>query len=293
MNKPAPNLEVTPLFMPADPEVKTMLECNETKDTCVYWISERADSLVFQVSAQNFSDTVITSIPGPNKRAKKKLSPLKLRSNVKKNRLELNHSLQLRTLTPFLPQQLNPVVLYKDTLVQDTLAPTFDSKTSRQVRFKYDWKPDQRYKVHIPPGTFEDYYGHTNDTTRYAFKVPSKKSYGTIKLSIEDSTLEQHHFIVELREKSQKKKGGGRLVHRQVCSRDTTYTFKYLRPKEYTLRIIEDRNKNNKWDTGHYGEKRQPEPIYRYPKEIQLKPNWSIELKLSDLIPPYTKKSNN
>ena len=39
--------------------------------------------------------------------------------------------------------------------------------------------------------------------------------------------------------------------------------FDLLQPKKYTIRIIIDENKNNKWDTGNFLLKQQPPDKHR------------------------------
>jgi len=49
-----------------------------------------------------------------------------------------------------------------------------------------------------------------------------------------------------------------------------------LEPKEYSLRVIVDDNKNNKWDTGDFLNKIQPERIIYLPQKIELRANWTV-----------------
>jgi hypothetical protein len=48
-------------------------------------------------------------------------------------------------------------------------------------------------------------------------------------------------------------------------------------PGEYELRILFDQNKNGKWDTGNYKEKRQPEITESLPEKLRIKANWENE----------------
>ena len=53
--------------------------------------------------------------------------------------------------------------------------------------------------------------------------------------------------------------------------------MKYLAVGRYTLRLIEDLNKNGKWDVGNYDLKKQPERIYS--KTVSdLRANWDVEV---------------
>ena len=53
--------------------------------------------------------------------------------------------------------------------------------------------------------------------------------------------------------------------------------YKNLVPGNYKIKVVEDLNKNGKWDTGNYKKKRQPEPIYYFEKPIQIRGYWDLE----------------
>jgi len=50
--------------------------------------------------------------------------------------------------------------------------------------------------------------------------------------------------------------------------------FSRLRPASYTFRIIVDKNRNGKWDTGDLLGKRQPEEVMPGPAPLSLKAGW-------------------
>ena len=56
----------------------------------------------------------------------------------------------------------------------------------------------------------------------------------------------------------------------------SSYTFSNLEPGKYNLRLIKDSNMNNKWDTGNYLKKINPEKVIYLPKVIDLRANWEI-----------------
>ena len=55
-------------------------------------------------------------------------------------------------------------------------------------------------------------------------------------------------------------------------------TIDSLTANTYKLRLINDTNKNGVWDSGSLSERRQPEEIIYYPKEIQVRENWDLEI---------------
>ena len=53
--------------------------------------------------------------------------------------------------------------------------------------------------------------------------------------------------------------------------------FFFLYPGKYYVRLINDRNKNGKWDTGEFSDKTFPEEVFYINKEFELKQNWEHE----------------
>ncbi len=48
----------------------------------------------------------------------------------------------------------------------------------------------------------------------------------------------------------------------------------------YTFRIIEDENKNRKWDVGDYESRLQPEKVVFYSKKLRVRANWEVNVVL-------------
>ncbi|HEX8547222.1 MAG TPA: Ig-like domain-containing protein [Cytophagaceae bacterium] len=54
------------------------------------------------------------------------------------------------------------------------------------------------------------------------------------------------------------------------------FSFTYVSPGTYYVRVVVDSNKNGKWDPGNFKGKIQPEEIYYYKEKIELRANWEI-----------------
>jgi molybdenum cofactor biosynthesis enzyme len=77
--------------------------------------------------------------------------------------------------------------------------------------------------------------------------------------------------IIELTDKD------GKIKATAYSEKETTVTFDALEPALYTLRLIYDDNKNRKWDTGNFIEKKQTEEVIYFPKDIDVRSNWDVE----------------
>ena len=69
----------------------------------------------------------------------------------------------------------------------------------------------------------------------------------------------------------------GKVIRKKLGDTlNDSYTFSNLEPGKYNLRLIKDSNMNNKWDTGNYLNKINPEKVIYLPKVIDLRANWEI-----------------
>lgn len=57
--------------------------------------------------------------------------------------------------------------------------------------------------------------------------------------------------------------------------------FENLIPGDYSFIVIDDKNKNGRWDTGDIQESIQPEQIYRFSTPSKVRANWEIEVELN------------
>lgn len=147
--------------------------------------------------------------------------------------------------------------------------PLFDSLGSPIIGVG-PFTPDTgTYSLFIPPGTFTDIFGFTNDTVKVDFRSQEEKFYGTLKL-----TLKMKYripFVLELINE----KG---IVFNYARAERGTFSYLFMAPGAYKLRVIYDQNGDGKWNTGNYLEKKKPETIIYYPGAVTIRSNWDLEL---------------
>ena len=130
-----------------------------------------------------------------------------------------------------------------------------------------------QYQLLLPSGCIENIYGQANDSALFKFKARQASEYGNLKLSfsVDDSTK---MYVLQLLDKKDK------VVLQKVVEPGLEYSLEFLTPKEYSIRIIEDLNQNEKWDGGDYDKKIQPERVYYYKEPVKLRPNWDMKIEL-------------
>ncbi len=149
-----------------------------------------------------------------------------------------------------------------------------DSLDPRRMVMDVNWAGGRTYSVTLLPGAVSDWYGRTTDTLTRTVSVGTAEDFGNILLTVDalDSTQQ---YVMELIM-------GERVMVREIIRDQSRYSATYdnMAPGNYTVRLVEDRNRNSRWDTGNYETRTQPEPIQTRGLE-QLRANWDLEATVS------------
>ncbi|MCL2435273.1 MAG: Ig-like domain-containing protein [Lentimicrobiaceae bacterium] len=140
-----------------------------------------------------------------------------------------------------------------------------------QLPVPFVFEPKINYTIMLADSSFYGYDGTTNDTLVASFSKKTEKDYGNLIIHYKTDDKNGADFIVELLSSNQK------VVCKDIISSSKTIEYKHLLPGSYRIRVIEDINKNERWDTGNYRKKIQPEKIFYIDKEITIRGFWDIE----------------
>jgi len=140
-----------------------------------------------------------------------------------------------------------------------------------QIPVPYNFEPKINYTLWFKDSLFFGYDGATHDTVIFSFSKKTEKDYGNLIINYKIDDKIDADFIVELLSSTQK------VIFKDILSSSQTIEYKHLLPGTYRIRVVEDRNKNGKWDTGNYRKKEQPEKIFFIDKEITIRGFWDIE----------------
>ena len=134
----------------------------------------------------------------------------------------------------------------------------------------YSWEEKDTISVSIDSLALLDIYKNTIDSFGLKFKIEQTETRGTIQFELTE-IKDNIDYVVEF-QKSNK------LVKKLVMnSENNTVILSGLKAGKYKAIIIEDINKNRRWDAGNYLEHRQSEVIRTLDIE-ELRENWEIEV---------------
>lgn len=186
--------------------------------------------------------------------------------------LDLNGSIKINSPTPVSLVDTSLIRIYKTIDSTEFTQPFYvvtDSGDMRVKSIQGKWEEALPYRLEILPAAFTDYLGQQNDSIDITFKTRGLEYYGNLFLQV--SGVDSSVIVQFLNQK-------GEVVREDLLGDNTLLEYRYLHPRKYSIRAIEDVNKNNRWDPGHYLSGRQPEKVIYFSEEIEIRSNWDVEL---------------
>lgn len=131
-----------------------------------------------------------------------------------------------------------------------------------------EWQPELKYSVLVDSMAITGVMGHINKKSKADLRVRALGEYGTliVNLLTPDTAV-----VVQLLSRSDN------VVTQQRASASGVTEFYFLRPDIYYMRCFVDRNGNGLWDTGEYDSGTQPEPVFYFPKPMNVRAGWDVE----------------
>jgi len=278
--------EITPINFEGDDWFVS--EPSITKDTLVYWVK---DSLIYK------QDTICFAIDYEKTDSLDNLIPArdtiyafyKTKELTRKEKKEKAGKIDFTKLLsqPGVVEIYNkPVIEWEKplqsfdkefislTVKKDTVWIDIDFQIERDTlknRRTYiivaNFESEKEYKMQIDSAAVTDIYDRHNNKIEAKFKIKNKDEYANLIVSLKN---EPENAFLQLLDKTD-------MPFMQTPVVKGTGTFMHVKPGEYFLRMIVDRNGNGRWDTGDYKEKIEPEEVFYYDQKIKLRVNWDVE----------------
>lgn len=272
-------------------------------DTVTWWITDprviATDSLSLAVtyprtdSLENvvmYTDTLRMFYRPSSAELKKAKEQAKLREKGADTIPEPPVFMQLRPVTGTTHEVYNPLILESTTpwavidttkvrfsMAVDTVwqplpaGPLVASPASPVLRRQLDFRPEPatKYKFEADSAAFIDVYGNSAKQFTHEFTVRNLDEYSTLKFNLApaDTTA-----IVELLDSSDK------VLRTARADATGRAVMQYVSPGTYYARMYFDDNGDGEWTTGTVSAKIQPEEVAYYPKKIEARANWDVDL---------------
>ena len=260
------SIQVTPL-PPFPANWKWVVEKEPTKDTLWLWYHPKVEDSLKLIVKSNRADTTKVNLR-KMKPEKWKITPEFKGISPTEEEIVLSSNTPIRAFN----KEAIKLIVAKDS-TEVGFEPIFTANTS-QITLKVKVKEGEKY-LFKAFNAFENFFGQKSDTLQESFSAKKAEDFGSLKLTFRDNI--SLPFIIELTDKDAKKV----LYEQYVEQTSPTYNFPFVKAGNYRLRVIEDRNRNRKWDTGNFLGRLLPEPVHYFAKEIELRANWEIEQEIS------------
>ena len=260
------SIQVTPL-PPFPANWKWVIEKEPTKDTLWLWYHPKVEDSLKLIVKSNRADTTKVNLR-KMKPEKWKITPEFKGISPTEEEIVLSSNTPIRAFN----KEAIKLIVAKDS-TEVGFEAIFTPNTS-QITFKVKVKEGEKY-LFKAFNAFENFFGQKSDTLQESFSAKKAEDFGSLKLTFRDNI--SLPFIIELTDKDAKKV----LYEQYVEQTSPTYNFPFVKAGNYRLRVIEDRNRNRKWDTGNFLGRLLPEPVHYFAKEIELRANWEIEQEIS------------
>lgn len=165
-----------------------------------------------------------------------------------------------------------------DVAVNESYEIINDPEQPNGLKLHVNWKENALYTLRLAKGFAKDTAGADAQPSKYIFRTRENDDYGKITIRL-PGKYNSTSFVLQVTADND-------TLYEQPVT-DTIISFYRLRPAKYNFRIIEDRNKNGKWDAGHLFAKIQPEEVIPYPGgSLMLKAGWENIIDFEPKVEP-------
>jgi uncharacterized protein (DUF2141 family) len=172
--------------------------------------------------------------------------------------IDFNDAIEIYSFTGF----------YNDTI-------PFEVKSTRKglstIQLHDLAKTAKKIKIKANPKSIVALNASNKDTLTFEAKVFNENELGVILLKYKGTKVAQEALQIEVLE-------GAKSVKSYYFESGKNLILNHIKPGSYTLRVIEDTDKNHKWTPGNFEAKRASEPVKYYQTPIKVRVGWEIEV---------------
>jgi Bacterial Ig-like domain len=257
------------IIYPAALEQQKIVDFNKTRDTAIIYMRNMDFDSIRVSFLQNNKPLDSVSIRKGRKETFTRNFLLQFSASLD-GKLKPNTDLTIRANMPIESFDNSLITLNEDSVNVSNYTLLKDTSNTKLLTLKYPWKSNSRYQLIFNEGALTNIYGDKNKKIIKPIQLDRTDNYGqlTLKVTVPDTGKA---YVVELLNDEKK------VVRTDAITKSTSLVYKNFRVGKYRVRVVYDTNRNGKWDSGNVKQKRQPENIWLYDKDITLRSNWEAE----------------
>lgn len=238
------------------------------------------DSLTIWFENKPEKDSILIAVKYDSKRDTLKFN-LKNRKSIATQKIYPQHNfsgmgnyhkkpLFIRFTQPIQSIDTNKLVLISD--VDTVTAKIKPAGTIGSYQLLNTLKESNNYTLKLLPNAITSIFDAQNkDTLKVKFSTTALSSLSNMNLKYDFSGV-TGKGVLEIW-------NSGDLVKKTILStKKGLIQLKGIKPGEYKLKYIDDKDGNQKWTSGSYWTKQQPESVYWYAESINLRANWDLDV---------------
>lgn len=241
----------------------TAITYEKDKDTLNFWFKEfEYDTIRMRITNKDYEEEYKLSFP------KKKLDIDSLQIETENNNsIDLGSKFVLNSNIPLNSVNNNFIKIINKDSVEVSFSTNIEN--NNRIVFDFEVLPNDNYLINLFPNSIIDFYENTIDTLQYNLSTKKTSDYGTLIMNI--LSLKEYPIIVELLDSNEK------IVKIKYLTDELDdCIFENINPGDYSIRLIHDKNKNMKWDSGNYLKKINAERTIHSLEKIKIRANWII-----------------
>jgi len=227
-------------------------------------ISQKKDTITLYAFAEQKENK--------NKPATKSILEKKLKYNsaINTGKQDLLNNLELIFNNPIKKFEPSRIILTDTNYIAIPNTTIALDSTTKNIIVKTKWKPSKNYKLIVnKDAVSDDDKNFLEKTDTLKFTTKSEEDYGNVVLRFNMLDLTKHPLLQFVQ--SDEVKMSYKLLSKE-------WSMKLFPTGEYELRIVLDDNNNEKWDTGNFSQKIQPEKVIGINQKLSIRANWDNEL---------------
>lgn len=263
-NRPLENPEFH-IIDPMDMDENKLIRLSPTADTArIYFEHLEFDSLKVELTENNEILDTIALRKARNVKVDRTIVP---RLNIS-NQVDRIKHIELSATYPIASIDKEKVLIMEDSVSVRNFQLQQDSIDREMYHIRFNWKPDTDYELIVQEDAIQGPFEETNAEFKSQFTLNQTENYGDINLTFTGLDHDQR-YLVELIDESKEKIFDVRPL-------PNNHELAYLKfpGGTYSIRLIEDDNRNGKWDSGDVYELRQAERIWYLDRTFSIRANW-------------------
>lgn len=145
---------------------------------------------------------------------------------------------------------------------------TNDSINPLLFHVNKQWKDDKNYTLIFSKGAIKDLFGQECDSTIIQLKTAPSTAFGNLTINVDNKA--NTSLIVQLLDNQ------NIVVKEKTITETQAIAYANLLPGHYFIKVIEDINKNGRWDGANYAKKQQAERVFITPQSTEVRANWDL-----------------